>query len=167
MTSAEMGAPRAVLQDRVPGHSALDRPARWENDVHMRRPLQAAMRKLTRLTRPLALKHAGTPASSTSVVRHQGRRSGAVYATPVVAAWQDDGFLIALPYGDRTDWAKNVLASGKAENVTRGHTYGVDRTEVVPMAEAAASFRPKEQRLQRRFHVESALRVHRVADERH
>jgi hypothetical protein len=30
---------------------------------------------------------------------------------------------------------------------------------VIPMAEATAYFRPREQRMQRRFHVETALQV--------
>ena len=65
--------------------------------------------------------------SNTSVVRHVGRRSGRTYETPVVAVRHDDSFLIALPYGKRTDWPKNVLDKGSATIVTNGHTYEVDR----------------------------------------
>jgi len=110
--------------------------------------------------RPLALRSAGHEGSSTSVVRHVGRRSGRTYQTPVIAARHDDSFLIALPYGQRTDWLKNVLGAGSATIVTNGQTYEVDRPEVIPMAEATAYFRPKEQRMHRQFHVDSALEVH-------
>jgi deazaflavin-dependent oxidoreductase (nitroreductase family) len=120
---------------------------------------QAALRKLTQLTRPLALRSAGKAGSDTSVVRHVGRQSGRIYETPVVAVAHDDTFLVALPYGDRTDWLKNVVANGKADIVNKGEAYSVDRPEVVPMAEVTAFFRPKEQRLHRRFNVDSALRV--------
>jgi deazaflavin-dependent oxidoreductase (nitroreductase family) len=120
------------------------------------------MRKLTQVTRPIALRSAGKVGSNTSVVRHVGRRSGRIYDTPVVAAENGDGFFIALPYGERTDWLRNVLARGNAEIVSEGRTFPVDRPEVVPIAEATGSFRPKEQRLQRRFGVESALQVHRA-----
>jgi len=109
--------------------------------------------------RPLALRSAGKEGSSTSVVRHVGRRSGRTYETPVIAARHDDHFLIALPYGKRTDWLKNVLDKGSAAIVTSGHTYEVDRPEVIPMAEATAYFRPKEQRMHRQFHVDAALQV--------
>jgi deazaflavin-dependent oxidoreductase (nitroreductase family) len=119
---------------------------------------------LTRATRPLALRSAGKAGSSTSVVRHVGRRSGRTFETPVVAARRDDGFLIALPYGERTDWLKNVLAGGSATIVTNGHSYEVDRPEIIPMAEATGYFRPREQRMHRRFHVDSALRVHQRAE---
>ena len=108
------------------------------------------------------MRSAGTEQSGTSIVRHVGRRSGRAYETPVVAAEHDDNFLIALPYGERTDWMKNVLASGKATVVTHGRTYGVDQPQVIPMTGATSYFGPKEQKLHRRFAVDTCLRVHRV-----
>ena len=62
----------------------------------MKGPTQAALRRLTQVTRPLAMRSAGTEKSSTSIVRHVGRRSGRTYETPVVAVEHDDFFLIAL-----------------------------------------------------------------------
>jgi deazaflavin-dependent oxidoreductase (nitroreductase family) len=109
--------------------------------------------------RPLALRSAGRKGNATSVIRHVGRRSGQTYQTPVVVARHDDSFLIALPYGERSDWLKNVLAAGSATITDDGRSYEVDRPEVIPMAEATAYFRPREQRMQRRFHVETALQV--------
>ena len=125
----------------------------------MRGPVQNALRLFTRAMRPLALRSAGKEGSNTSVVRHVGRRSGRTFETPVVAAQHDDSFLIALPYGERTDWLKNVLDKGSATIVTSGNTYDVDRPQVIPMAEATAYFRPKDQRMHRQFHVDSALQV--------
>jgi deazaflavin-dependent oxidoreductase (nitroreductase family) len=109
--------------------------------------------------RPLALRSAGQQGNATSVVRHVGRQSGRAYQTPVVVARRDDSFLIALPYGERTDWLKNVLASGSATIVTDGRSYEVGRPEVIPMAEATAYFRPQDQRLHRQFRVGTALQV--------
>jgi deazaflavin-dependent oxidoreductase (nitroreductase family) len=127
----------------------------------MRGPLQNALRRLTRAMRPLALKSAGKQGSVNSVICHVGRRSGRAYRTPIVAAAHEDSFLIALPYGERSDWLKNVMAKGSATLITGGRTYEVDQPEVIPMADATGYFQPKEQRLQRRFRVESALRLHR------
>lgn len=126
----------------------------------MRGPFQNAMRWLTRVTRPLALRSAGKEGSANSVICHVGRRSGRAYRTPVVVAAHDESFLIALPYGEHTDWLKNVLAKGSATLIVGGRTYAADDPEVIPMAEATGCFRPTEQRLQRRFRVESALRLH-------
>jgi deazaflavin-dependent oxidoreductase (nitroreductase family) len=126
----------------------------------MRGRTQNALRQFTRIMRPLALRSAGREGSGTSVVRHIGRRSGRIYQTPVTAVRHDDCFLIALPYGKRTDWLQNVLAKGSAVIVAGGSTYEVDRPEVITMADATAYFRPREQRMQRQFRVESGLRVH-------
>ena len=125
----------------------------------MRGSIQNALREFTRVMRPLALRSAGKQGSGTSVVRHVGRRSGRTYETPVIAVQHDDRFLIALPDGERTDWLKNVLDKGSATIVTNGHAYEVDRPEVIPMAEATGYFRPREQRMHRRFRVEAALQV--------
>lgn len=125
----------------------------------MRGSIQNALRLLTRAMRPLALRSAGKEGSSTSVVRHAGRRSGRTYETPVIAVRHGDSFLIALPYGPRTDWLKNVLDRGSATIVTNGRAYQVDRPEVIPMAEATAWFGPREQRMHRQFHVDAALQV--------
>ena len=125
----------------------------------MRGSIQNALRLFTRVMRPLALRSAGKEGSTTSVVRHVGRRSGRTYQTPVIAAQHGDSFLIALPYGKRTDWLKNVLDKGSAAIVTNGRTYEVDRPEVIPMAEATGYFQPREQRMHRQVRVDSALRV--------
>jgi deazaflavin-dependent oxidoreductase (nitroreductase family) len=125
----------------------------------MRGSVQSTLRRFTRIMRPLALRSAGKAGSGTAVVRHTGRKSGRTYDTPVVVARHDDHFLIALPYGERTDWLRNVLSRGEAVIVTDGQTYQVDQPEVIPMAEATTYFRTNEQRLHRQFRVESALQV--------
>ncbi len=124
--------------------------------------IQRTLRRLTQVTRPLAMRSAGTEQSNTSVVCHVGRRSGRSYETPVVVAAQGERFLIALPYGERTDWAKNVLASGAARVLTHGHMK-VDQPQVIPMTDATRYFGAKEQKLHRRFAVGTCLQVNRIA----
>ncbi len=134
--------------------------------VGMRRRSDAVLnagRRATQVMRPLAMRSAGTEGASASVVSHLGRTTGRSYETPVVAVQHDDGFLIVLPYGPRTDWLQNVLAAGSARVRIQGDTYDVDQPQVIPLAEASQHFGPKEQRLQRRFGVDSCLLVHRVA----
>ena len=127
----------------------------------MKGPIQSALRRLTQVTRPLAMRKAGTIGSSTSFIRHVGRATGRTYDTPIVAVEHDDEFLIALPYAQRTDWMKNVLADGRATIVSHGQTYEVDHPRIVSMSEATSHFAAKEQALHRRFGVESCLRLHR------
>ena len=49
-------------------------------------PVINTVRKVSRATRPLALRSAGSPGAYASVVRHVGRSTGRTYETPVVAA---------------------------------------------------------------------------------
>ena len=69
-----------------------------------------------RLSRPLAAHLPGF-----GVVVHRGRTSGREYRTPVNVFPSDDGFVVALTYGSRTDWVRSVLAAGGCRIRTRGH----------------------------------------------
>ena len=55
-----------------------------------------------------------------AVVHHTGRRSGRPYETPVNLFPVEGGFVIALTYGSRTDWVRNVIAAGGCVVETRG-----------------------------------------------
>ena len=44
-----------------------------------------------------------------AVLRHRGRRTERKYETPLMAFKIDDGFVIALTYGRKVDWVKNLL----------------------------------------------------------
>jgi len=71
--------------------------------------------------------------------------------------------LIAIPYGGHTEWVKNVLASGEATVVIHGQTNGGDQPQVIPMTGATGFFGPKDQKLHRRFAVDTCLQVRRLA----
>jgi len=111
---------------------------------------------------PKQMRSAGTPGAYASVIRHRGRTSGRPYETPVGVVAADDGFLIALVYGSRTNWLQNVLASGSATIVHEGQTHQVDQPEIVPMRAVEARFTAGDQRSFRWFAVNQCLRVRRV-----
>ena len=48
------------------------------------------------------------------LLRHQGRRSGRAYATPVVGMRVPGGFAIPMAFGEGADWYRNIAASGSA-----------------------------------------------------
>lgn len=126
--------------------------------------VQNAVRRVNRsFTNPRQMASAGTPGAWASIIRHTGRTSGRSYETPVVPFPTDDGFVIALPYGDQADWLKNVLAAGKATIVHDGETYTVERPEVVPIEEAAEWFSEKDQKAHEVFNIEHILQVRRSA----
>lgn len=110
-------------------------------------PIVDAVRRMNRATfNPRQLPTAGTPGAFASKVKHVGRTSGMAYETPVGVVATDDGFAIALPYGTRADWVKNVLAAGTATIVTEGETHRVDRPEIVPTEAVRRFFPPFDQR---------------------
>jgi deazaflavin-dependent oxidoreductase (nitroreductase family) len=124
-----------------------------------------AVRRVNRaVLNPRQMRSAGAPGAYASVIRHTGRSSGRPYQTPVGAVATADGFLIALVYGPRTDWLKNVLASGSATIVNEGRTHRVDRPEVIP-AQAAADLPAGDRRTLRLFGIDRCLRVRRVEPE--
>lgn len=55
-----------------------------------------------------------------ATVIHRGRKSGTTYRTPVAAMVRGSTMTIPLPYGDDTDWVKNLLAAGGGELVRLG-----------------------------------------------
>ena len=115
-----------------------------------------------RVMNPRQMRTAGLPGAYAGIVRHRGRATGQAYETPVGIIAVPHGFLIALPYGTRTQWLRNVLAAGRAEIVVEGETHQVDRPELVPTASYATAFSPTDQRLFRWLAVNECLRL-RVA----
>ena len=57
------------------------------------------------------------------VVRHVGRRTGRHYRTPVNAFPAADGYIVAVSYGRRSDWVRNVLAAGGCDLEARGRLW--------------------------------------------
>lgn len=56
------------------------------------------------------------------VVLHVGRRSGRPHRTPVNVFRTSSGYLLALTYGSRAEWVRNVLAARGCDLMTRGRT---------------------------------------------
>lgn len=108
---------------------------------------------------PMQMRTAGTPGAYASIVRHRGRISGAEYATPVGVIADGEAFLIALPYGSRAQWLRNVLAAGSATLVHEGTTYQVDRPELIALPTVADRFSASDQGLFRWLRVEDCLRL--------
>lgn len=88
-------------------------------------PAQNAIRRMNRrMLNPRQMRTAGRPGAWASVTRHVGRTSGTSYRTPVVAMPTQDGFVIALPYGPRADWVRNILAAGSGAIERRAGPFG-------------------------------------------
>jgi deazaflavin-dependent oxidoreductase (nitroreductase family) len=108
---------------------------------------------------PMQMRTAGQPGAYAGVIRHIGRRSGRTYETPVGPIASASGFLIAMPYGRRPDWLRNVLASGEATIRLEGRSYSVDQPEVVPMKPLFEHFSARDRSLMRLLRTDECLRL--------
>lgn len=105
------------------------------------------------------MRSAGTRGSYASIIRHAGRKTGRAYETPVWAAPTEDGFVIGIVYGPRTDWLRNLRAGGSASIVHRGRTYEVDEPRIVPAESATPYLPPAIRHAQRLVGVDRYVRV--------
>lgn len=94
--------------------------------LRVRTVIDAIRRFDKEIFNPAIMHFAGCPHWDASVLYHKGRRSGRRYATPPRITPIDGGFVVALAYGERVDWLKNVLAEGVARIETKGETYVVE-----------------------------------------
>jgi deazaflavin-dependent oxidoreductase (nitroreductase family) len=118
-----------------------------------------------RFMNPAQMRTAGTPGAYAGIIRHRGRVSGSAYETPIGIVADGGSFLVALPYGTRAQWLRNVLAAGSATLVHEGETYRVDAPELVPMASVADRFTPSDQSAFRVLRVDQALRLRNLGAE--
>jgi deazaflavin-dependent oxidoreductase (nitroreductase family) len=122
------------------------------------RPVLNALRRMNRtMTNPRVMQTAGTAEAQTSVIEHVGRRSGRTYATPIDTIETTTRMLIALPYGVRTDWLRNVLAAGSATVVTGGQRIEVGNPLIVTTAEVTDLIPERTMRTLRLFGVRHCL----------
>jgi deazaflavin-dependent oxidoreductase (nitroreductase family) len=70
-----------------------------------------------------------------AIIVHRGRRSGRRYRTPVLAFARDGKLIVALLYGERSEWVRNLLA-GPGQVIRRGRTFEVRRVEVLDTSSA-------------------------------
>ena len=121
-------------------------------------PVVDAVRRMNRsVTNPRVMRSAGTEGTQTSVIEHVGRRSGTTYQTPVDIIETTTRMVIALPYGVRTDWLRNVLEAGSATVVTRGERVAVARPAIVKTADVAELIPARTLRTLRLFGVSQCL----------
>jgi deazaflavin-dependent oxidoreductase (nitroreductase family) len=128
------------------------------------RPLtRAVIGPARRLFNPIILRLAGSRrVKFFAVVRHRGRRSGRLYATPVSARPTADGFAIGLTFGERADWVQNLRAAGGGVIRWNGAEYAVTAPAIVDWPTVRPAFSRLERALvpllgiQRFAHVQLA-----------
>ena|SRR5438552_669420 len=121
---------------------------------------RVGVRSAARLINPLVLWLAGTRFFPLyGVIEHRGRRSGKAYRTPVVVRPTSDGFIVPMPWGESTDWYRNVRTAGECVICWKGRDYALVQPELIDPAAARASFGAFEQAIMTRLGIEHYLRL--------
>jgi deazaflavin-dependent oxidoreductase (nitroreductase family) len=97
-----------------------------------------------------------------AILRHVGRRSGRPYEIPIVAFPTDDGFLIPLPFGDATQWLKNLQAADTAGLRRAGRDFAIDQPDVVSLDQVAGDLPTPIAFVAGRLGIRGFVRVRRV-----
>jgi deazaflavin-dependent oxidoreductase (nitroreductase family) len=97
------------------------------------------------------------------VMEHRGRSSGKLFRTPVVVRPTSDGFIVPMPWGETTDWYRNVRAAGGCRIRWKDRDYVLAQPEVMDTASAAATFGNFQRSMLQRLNIQKVLRLHRAA----
>ncbi|MBW0274025.1 hypothetical protein ATM97_32430 [Nocardia sp. MH4] len=97
------------------------------------------------------------------VLIHVGRRSGTTYRTPLDAYPVDGGYVFVLVYGARCDWARNVLAAGRARLRVDGRELELTAPVVVGEDEAFRALPENVARPPKLLRITEFLRMDLVA----
>lgn len=126
-------------------------------------PIGAAIHWLSKVTAPLGRPLAGRRWFPLfAILEHRGRTSGRVYRIPIVAVHTAHGFVIPVPFGDRTQWVRNLQAAGGTRLRWKGKDYRVTEPEVIEAAEAMPSFNRVERAGIKAFGLRHFVRVRGV-----
>jgi deazaflavin-dependent oxidoreductase (nitroreductase family) len=116
---------------------------------------------LTHLFNPLVMLLAGTRLLPLyGVIHHRGRKSGKPFTTPVVVRPTQDGFIVPMPWGEGTDWFRNVRAAGGCQIRWKGRDYTLVQPEVIDSAHAADAFGSVQRGAMARFGITRCLQLH-------
>jgi deazaflavin-dependent oxidoreductase (nitroreductase family) len=66
-----------------------------------------------------------------AILTHTGRKSGKPYRIPIIAEPVENGFVFALTYGKKVDWAANVLAKGGCSLRWKNAEYNLRNPEYI------------------------------------
>jgi deazaflavin-dependent oxidoreductase (nitroreductase family) len=119
------------LQRAVPSPAGILEPVGPSATVRF------VMRPMTKALNPVIVRLAGGQHfHMAGQIRHVGRRSGRTYITPVSARRSGDRVLIALTFGNQSDWARNVRAAGGGSIRINGTDLEVVQPQFVNLADA-------------------------------
>lgn len=129
--------------------------------------VQTVIRPMTNVLNPLIVKLAGRRHFGMAAqIQHVGRRSGNVYVTPASAHVHGEVIVIALTFGNQSDWVRNVRAAGGCTVRINGRSYRATNPQFISREEAGpllkAAFSPVQRAGMRVLGVRQFLRLNAV-----
>src|SRR5215469_4031915 len=121
-----------MTADSSAGHGAALAPVRPAAIVRV------LVRPLTKILNPFMVRLAGRRFFPMAQIHHVGRRSGKAYITPTSAHIRGDLLLIALTFGNQSDWSRNVRAAAGCTIRLGGRIYHATRPQLVTWADNKA-----------------------------
>lgn len=92
------------------------------------------------VTNRLLRRFASSSRGPFAVIYHVGRRSGKPYETTIMVWPMGEGLVIALTYGPKVDWSRNMMAAGGGEVLWHKGVYGVGKPEPIDLETALPAF---------------------------
>jgi deazaflavin-dependent oxidoreductase (nitroreductase family) len=125
---------------------------------------KSLMIRITHATGPIALRVAETGVIPIwAVLRHRGRKSGKLYSTPLAIRPTPDGFVLPLPWGEGTDWCRNLRAAGGGVVRWGGADIDVEDPEIIDWEAAMPTFDRYMRPIVKLIGIKKFVRVRRVA----
>src|SRR5258708_20926054 len=111
------------------------------NAINLGPRARRAVRFVAAFVNPIVLLIAGRRwMPVVGILRHRGRRSGRLYATPIGMRPLGDSFVIPRTFSDNAAWYLNIKAAGEATVKYLGRTYERADPQVVDYATAKPAF---------------------------
>ena len=101
------------------------------------RTVRLTIAPMSKLLNPLIARLAGRRFFPMAQIHHVGRRSGKHYVTSVGARINGDVALVPLTFGNRSDWARNVMAAGRCSITIQGRSYEAKRPQLIDWGDDA------------------------------
>jgi deazaflavin-dependent oxidoreductase (nitroreductase family) len=129
--------------------------------------VRVVIRPLTKILNPVIVKFAGRRHFPIAAqIHHVGRRSGKAYVTPATAHVHGDVIVIALTFGNQSDWSRNVRAAGGCSIRVNGRDYRATNPQFISREDAGdlikSTFSPAERAGFRQLGIRQFMRLHAV-----
>ncbi len=127
-------------------------------------PIPMAVARFNRRVTNPVLGRLSKWAPGMATILHRGRRSGKPYQTPMMIFEATGGWVMALTYGSKVDWVRNLIAAGGGAMIHRNRTIPLTEPRLISTAEGMALMPAIVRGVLSTIGVTEFLRVDRAGD---